>query len=1382
MNLKQLANIDMTKLKEIIKIDSGYASYVNLQTEYFDEGMRRDRMERYRPITSHRLAFEKIANAINPLDKRFYFLSGSYGTGKSHLCLMLASYFAHQSDLPEMKAFFKNYDDAQKNVKLKPGETLKDVTLEQYLASNLQARRNEGRFLVAVCDFNRNLEFEGTILAAIEEALKIEDSDIKLNSYYTQAIDKIKSLTGTVHEKLFLNALENDFSDWTVEKLLDGLNEFKEPALSVFRNCFKTATTVDFAPDKANLNKIIEDITLSPAFIAKYRGILILYDEFGYALDGKKVDLDRLHGFAEFCSNSSMKHLPVIFVGTGHKTFPNHGEVGDSIHYSTLQARVNEIALQTQGMEDIIGAIVHPLNESEIWKNEVERNNQIFSQFTTECLRLNLFSWLPSPVLKHNIIENIFPMHPLATYSLLEMAKEVGSDNRSVFKFFSPEFATGDEVFDKADAYSFPWFAGKTDILTGSKINLYTADLLVDYFIGKESSGIESKKLTGKSKSAIANYDTTRRELKRYEQKDTKDKLFDEADEIMYQILKIMLIFEIVSNDANQILSKHENICFALNYFSTTEKEAIKSRLDKLTNAGIIYRNPNQYYEFRRTDAVDIMRLLEDYKTDPENQPKDILDVFRNDIWSKHQTEFLEAKNYNLDYSEDKRLRCITLSLAEVQQTKDVGGRILDIFSFYEEERKNTPFGKDFYEGTAVYVYCENDDQIERARSNIRNNKQDRVFIGLPKLPLNIKDLIWNFLFIKKLKEGNEYKSFSTFELGELRKLESTTLVALKELGENYFSAANITWYNKDGESLPTARNQNHEIANIASALLYKTTRNTVAHSDFNKSHIAISGGITSKIIEEACELLADQTKPVEINHTWADNRGGMKYLKKLFVDKWVLEQKSIDGDVRSYQVSTDTEKFKAYFPGYIWVLDRLSKLEVGQPVLFSDLVNPLYDIYGQGDIAVALFFMLARRHFRDSLTFKKEEQSLSDIDFSDSLVVINLINKQYPKAVVIAHSVTSEDKQYFQELYDVFGKSREAGKEYGINDAFAAIKEWWSAQQIIVKTSENHIEKEKQFVRLFNKLDTIGSFGFIKAELPSLAGFDKDEKLTDHKRATLINVIKQFKEACQNLLSQREKGILIKLRVVFDAKGDTDEHIKDAIEVWYNSLDSKQKDSYSNFHNHGTKGLLKVGVSLSNITAFIFETLPDHLGFGKLKDWNDDHEYGFIEKVKSAKNLIESNKVKVETPTCIFKDIIVDPKTQKVEYSTSLELEVEPPAGAKFVFITKDGSDPTSPKSDRKKISATETIKFLGNLKIKMVAEDPEGNYGEIITWDIYDTTQKVKITGVPDVLGDIKVNFMFPKDKQELKASLASYIEMVEKQKIADKSELKKIFDELL
>lgn len=91
----------MTKISELITIHSGYAQYVQLVPTFNDPTENRGRMERYMPIKSHREAFTRLTRALYPLDNRVYLLTGSYGTGKSHLCLMLANYLSLKPGDPE---------------------------------------------------------------------------------------------------------------------------------------------------------------------------------------------------------------------------------------------------------------------------------------------------------------------------------------------------------------------------------------------------------------------------------------------------------------------------------------------------------------------------------------------------------------------------------------------------------------------------------------------------------------------------------------------------------------------------------------------------------------------------------------------------------------------------------------------------------------------------------------------------------------------------------------------------------------------------------------------------------------------------------------------------------------------------------------------------------------------------------------------------------------------------------------------------------------------------------------------------------------------------------------------------------------------------------
>ena len=82
----------MTKISNLITIHSGYTEYVQLVPTFTNPTKNRGRMEQYMPIKSHREAFSRLTRSLYPLDSRVYLLTGSYGTGKSNLCLMLANY------------------------------------------------------------------------------------------------------------------------------------------------------------------------------------------------------------------------------------------------------------------------------------------------------------------------------------------------------------------------------------------------------------------------------------------------------------------------------------------------------------------------------------------------------------------------------------------------------------------------------------------------------------------------------------------------------------------------------------------------------------------------------------------------------------------------------------------------------------------------------------------------------------------------------------------------------------------------------------------------------------------------------------------------------------------------------------------------------------------------------------------------------------------------------------------------------------------------------------------------------------------------------------------------------------------------------------------
>jgi len=89
----------MAKIADVVKLKTGYANFVELKSTFEEIQENAERMAMYRPTKAHRTAFERLSRGLfQPNDKKFYLLSGSYGTGKSHLCLMFANFLSRASE------------------------------------------------------------------------------------------------------------------------------------------------------------------------------------------------------------------------------------------------------------------------------------------------------------------------------------------------------------------------------------------------------------------------------------------------------------------------------------------------------------------------------------------------------------------------------------------------------------------------------------------------------------------------------------------------------------------------------------------------------------------------------------------------------------------------------------------------------------------------------------------------------------------------------------------------------------------------------------------------------------------------------------------------------------------------------------------------------------------------------------------------------------------------------------------------------------------------------------------------------------------------------------------------------------------------------------
>ena len=81
----------------------------------------------------------------------------------------------------------------------------------------------------------------------------------------------------------------------------------------------------------------------------------------------------------------------------------------------------------------------------------------------------------------------------------------------------------------------------------------------------------------------------------------------------------------------------------------------------------------------------------------------------------------------------------------------------MDYYSWIESLRQETGNGKD-YEGTAIYVFCENENDSEHARRLSAQNTQDRVVIAIPKNAISVFDAIFTLNALNDIKKSKDYE------------------------------------------------------------------------------------------------------------------------------------------------------------------------------------------------------------------------------------------------------------------------------------------------------------------------------------------------------------------------------------------------------------------------------------------------------------------------------------------------------------------------------------------------------------------------------------------------------------------------------------------------
>lgn len=1331
----------MSKIAEIVKVRGGYANFVQLRSALREESENSGRMAMYRPTKAHRNALERICRGLYmPNDKKFYLLSGSYGTGKSHLCLMLANVLGKSSDDPSLKGFYENY-----------------TKLDGEKAKQLKNVRKGGQFLVALCDYGSGRKFEDEVLRAIVEACQERGVDVAKFTEFDEAERKLAEWEKAAKAKKgvrdfygdFVKALEQVAPGTPIAALRAGLKGFKRESMDQFQEAYQSAQGDEFKPKSGNLVSIVRNLIRSDDFKAKFKGLAVFFDEFGTAvLQNAKYDTAVMQAFMEdICQHEAN----VVFVGCIHKSFKDYAERTNQATAAVMDARITQVPLANEGIEEIIGAIVETEKSSEVWKTEVKPKEGIFDKLTPECVSLKLFPWITDTArIRERVLEDIYGMHPMALHCLLRLSSEIGSDVRSTFTFFSGGGAV-------TEPGSYADFIANNEIAGGNgALRLYLVDQLFTFF-EKELSP-SSRELLDSQRTLVNGYANSLQALR----KSVKEELFDEPSDDRTALLRTILIYSLCG-----ISTTLENIQFGRYALSSAEKSLVKKLLGELEKAGALYlRKTSNTYELCSSEGQDPVVLVDNFADSEETEKAATVAELLKQVGSVE--DFLPANGWNLAFGEDKRLKRVF-----------VRGRELgpDLWAHLDQEAAKA--GAKFstsYEGHAVYALCEDEGEVKLARDAVKSIPAGNILVAVPHEPTAFRDDLRRVIACRHLTAPGEADKHPAQTVSRIRDMlddgvDDGYLPNIRRVVNAAVGGSQASWFEEGGKLLVEKPPQPHKPADMLCERLYKE-RCQIKHPDLNFIHDEKWQKNSNTPLKQAIEELLDTDSPVQIDNGNPANHGEKRYLQNVLLNGCgALSRLRNNGTVTEFAAESDPAKIDAKFPVLKKLVERLAGLSSSQTLGLADFLREMRAApYGAGGTMLVLAVAHAVRAFGERLRIFSDSTHTESADLGSYEAIAKAVEDASCKIELAVREITDAQRGFIDAVAKAVGApSLAQGEVRTVADAHEAIRDWWKSLSTVAKVAELHPAADRlRLGNLKQLLDDQHADGFevVLKRLPEVyAGEPVDSIGAEDAKKWAAEFVADVKKLNGGLV-QAQREVASAILDVHGKKGDMVECEK-VVDEWYEGLTSDQRDPLRCEEDEDAQRLLTaLSDSTKEFDAKLMTDLPKAWGLGAVSGWTSLQTTAYKAKWEQSKTAIENIKPLVPDPEISPTYHVTKVKGNIWEIEDDAKIRIAIPEGAKSVIYTLGKETPEEALS---KITLQESSDVSINLQdeatgeLNVYAVDEDGNTSRKVTYRIRHKQKQHHVQVVKEELFGETGSFKFPD-------SLSSFLEVI--RSLTDKS----------
>lgn len=436
----------MSHLNEWIYISQDEKPYVN-----FEESLEVDQVASgYVPVKSTLdvFGFLKDAVGLHSPRGRAVICHGTYGTGKSRLCTVLARLFRDGFACPALDAVWgrlRARGQAPALDALKHSLVPKGKTWKPWLVVPLYADGGGGRLSTA---------FVRGLLKALRRAdLGV---DVLGKTIFQEAANRLVQLLekGKQYEPLPTSRLG------TSEQMERALREdFDDQALQEFREWHLRETVVDFDDYLRSSGGAYEAHDIYPQVAERlqrhgYEGILVIWDEFGLALEsllkgaqtGKRdlpLEAIGLQEFVERACGSNDLGKRVVFLAFTHMSLTEYGQRSnlsetDRNRLETVAARFRQPSIfiklsvtELEGYHLLAGMLHRTKLAEEVFSNPIPKLQQIASRMPRQRFWQNM----QAETCYHDVVSSCYPLHPATSASLLLLSDRIAQVNRTAFYY-----------------------------------------------------------------------------------------------------------------------------------------------------------------------------------------------------------------------------------------------------------------------------------------------------------------------------------------------------------------------------------------------------------------------------------------------------------------------------------------------------------------------------------------------------------------------------------------------------------------------------------------------------------------------------------------------------------------------------------------------------------------------------------------------------------------------------------------------------------------------------------------------------------------------------------------------------------------------------------